>query len=392
MKITFFIGNGFDLNLGLKTSYQDFLSWYINEGFFFLRPNTTRREKVLNEVLLVKDRIEKFRKELGSQRTDDVDNRFQKGVLSSLAFKEMWSDLEYAWGEASSHPFFSDPKTYLDVKYDIDANLQCYLQAQNDRITISENETSRFSEGLTSFWKDCKVVEKDKIFAVLSKSNTLEYNFVSFNYTNIVKKLFDRLIEMPPFTANNCLVRPRKGVFCFVHGSIGNNVKLGVDQVEQIINKDFQTNEEVGANSVKTVMHEVEGSKCKERVQDLINTSSILCVFGMSLGLTDQTWWKFVSKHLQDNQQAILILFMHEESYGNETPYVMLPYVNECIDRFFRISGVDKDVSKERIRKQIIVVYNSNMFDQEKLQLKEVEQIVVPEILKKRLITEISPT
>lgn len=304
----------------------------------------------------------------------------------------MWSDLEYAWGEASTHSFFSDPETYLDVKYDLDANLQCYLQVQNDRITISEKETSRFSEGLTSFWKDCKVVEKDKIFAVLSKSNTLEYNFVSFNYTNIVKKLFDRLIEMPPFTANNCLVRPRKGVFCFVHGSIGNNVKLGVDQVEQIINKDFQTNEEVGANSVKTVMHEVEGSKCKERVQDLINTSSILCVFGMSLGLTDQTWWKFVSKHLQENQQAILILYMHEESYGNETPYVMLPYVNGCIDRFFQISGVDKDEIKERIRKQIIVVYNSNIFDQEELQLKEVGQITVPEIFTKRLIAEISPT
>ncbi len=29
MNITFLIGNGFDLNLGLKTSYQDFLDYYL---------------------------------------------------------------------------------------------------------------------------------------------------------------------------------------------------------------------------------------------------------------------------------------------------------------------------------------------------------------------------
>lgn len=31
MKITFFIGNGYDINLGLKTSYPDFLNWYIKQ-------------------------------------------------------------------------------------------------------------------------------------------------------------------------------------------------------------------------------------------------------------------------------------------------------------------------------------------------------------------------
>lgn len=29
MKITFFIGNGYDINIGLKTAYPDFLKWYV---------------------------------------------------------------------------------------------------------------------------------------------------------------------------------------------------------------------------------------------------------------------------------------------------------------------------------------------------------------------------
>ena len=32
MNITFFIGNGFDLNLGLKTSFIDFIKIYKNES------------------------------------------------------------------------------------------------------------------------------------------------------------------------------------------------------------------------------------------------------------------------------------------------------------------------------------------------------------------------
>ena len=32
MNITFFIGNGFDLNLGLKTRYQDFYKYFHEHG------------------------------------------------------------------------------------------------------------------------------------------------------------------------------------------------------------------------------------------------------------------------------------------------------------------------------------------------------------------------
>lgn len=31
MKITFFIGNGYDINIGLKTGYPDFLQWYVEQ-------------------------------------------------------------------------------------------------------------------------------------------------------------------------------------------------------------------------------------------------------------------------------------------------------------------------------------------------------------------------
>ena len=30
MKVVYLIGNGFDLNLGLKTSYSDFYTYYLN--------------------------------------------------------------------------------------------------------------------------------------------------------------------------------------------------------------------------------------------------------------------------------------------------------------------------------------------------------------------------
>ena len=31
MKITYLIGNGFDLGIGLSTGYQSFITWYLNQ-------------------------------------------------------------------------------------------------------------------------------------------------------------------------------------------------------------------------------------------------------------------------------------------------------------------------------------------------------------------------
>lgn len=46
MKITFLIGNGFDINLGLKTKYKDFVNHYKQINY---EENTFIDEKNLNE-------------------------------------------------------------------------------------------------------------------------------------------------------------------------------------------------------------------------------------------------------------------------------------------------------------------------------------------------------
>ena len=373
------------MNLGLKTKYEDFLSWYVQNGFFFLRPNATGRENNSEKTSSLKGKIKLFRKELEAPSQSSFDSKVNEDSLAKLAFSDMWSDLELAWGKASSHPFFTDPESYLDIKYDLEANLQCYLQAQNERITITEKEAMRFGEGLTSFWKGCNNVEIGTIFDILSTSGTLVYNIVSYNYTNVLQELFKKLTKLHDFTANHSNVRPVKGTFYYVHGNIGQGVKLGVDRTEQITNEEFRKNEEVASACVKTVMHEIEGSNRQERIQSLINDSSILCVFGMSLGLTDQTWWKLIAKQLQNNQKAILMLFEREDLYGTETPYVMLPYIKRSTERFFKASGIEDKEIKERIKKQILVVYNSNIFDQEDIQIKEESRVTVLENLLKRL-------
>lgn len=57
MKITFLIGNGFDINLGLKTKYSEFLDYYLDSK----KLEDIKGRKLSDEEILKKEHIESFK-------------------------------------------------------------------------------------------------------------------------------------------------------------------------------------------------------------------------------------------------------------------------------------------------------------------------------------------
>ena len=109
MNITFLIGNGFDLNLGLNTRYSDFLAVY-----------KTIREEDSNFIQFMKKRINE----------DSI----------------LWSDAELALGDSTKYLIGDDEKTRFDAveafsnfHIDICMRLASYLEEQQSRLPSFDN-------------------------------------------------------------------------------------------------------------------------------------------------------------------------------------------------------------------------------------------------------------
>ena len=94
MNIVYLIGNGFDRNLGLKTSYQDFYRFY--------------KTQVSNN-----ENVQKVKEMISSQQSD------------------LWSDLEIALGQISKE--FNNTDAFIDVLKDISVSSSLYFSDSHSR-------------------------------------------------------------------------------------------------------------------------------------------------------------------------------------------------------------------------------------------------------------------
>ena len=157
MNITFLVGNGFDLNLGLDTQYSDFLETYTNT-----KANDTENIKWFKTEVL-KDR-------------------------------GLWSAAERAFGACTSQ--FADcglkADAYDECYEDFCINLAKYLQEQEKRVEkdgINDKIEGSFPKALTSYLDGFREIPRTQIVnSTKTVGQGKVYNFISFNYTEILDK------------------------------------------------------------------------------------------------------------------------------------------------------------------------------------------------------------
>ena len=95
MKITFFIGNGYDINIGLKTAYHDFLKWYVEQP--------SKNDTITDFKKIIEDGI------------------------------EYWSDLEIALGKYTTRfsSFEQIEEVYDDINNEISVGVSLKRIAHN---------------------------------------------------------------------------------------------------------------------------------------------------------------------------------------------------------------------------------------------------------------------
>ncbi|MCM1251874.1 MAG: AbiH family protein [Clostridium sp.] len=318
--ITFLIGNGFDLNVGLRTSYKDFYEYYINR-----------------------------------YEDDMLANEIQSDIAS-------WADLELAIGQCTAKVLPEDKEKFWRSERNLENALMNYLEEQVKKINFDEDQKERKTgiEMQRSLLECCKIFCEEHIMEISPDDiSQIRYSFINFNYTDIldrcVKSARENLLIFFPSNDPGIL---------HIHGTIPHSAVLGVNDESQIMNPNFKINALDRKRLIKKEIHEANKNKNYMNACTIINNSNIICIFGMSIGKTDKRWWNYIAEWLQEDETRKLVIFIKTNVQNTLEKY---SYVDkEKMKETFKSNGQLNSKWKQ-IEKQIYVEVNANIFNFELL-------------------------
>lgn len=344
MNITFLLGNGFDIGFKMPTRYEDFYPQYC----------------VINNE--DNDNIKAF-KQMLKKRNDNE----KKKIID-------WSDFEKAFGEHSADPSIESKAAYLERFEDFVRKFNEYLEDVEKCTNLSNKEAiaKKMENACKTFYKIRKA-DEDSINAFFNRFGTdRNYNFVTFNYTKTVDNCYTALRQQL-VTSNYRKV----GTLVHIHGYIEENMIVGVNDPSQIANSDFANDPEVVAEIVKPQQNSDARTAYENVMKSVIDSSNVICVYGMSVGATDKKWWEYISTWLSKSDNRILIILKHEEKFNKRFTFDQKKFINPLIETFIGFSGLS-ETEKEKIRKKIYVGINNDVFAMDAFDRKAFEEIYPP--------------
>ncbi|MGN0690394.1 MAG: AbiH family protein, partial [Oscillospiraceae bacterium] len=258
MNVTYLIGNGFDLGIGLETSFKHFLNYYIDQ------PS-------------IKEEIAEFK------------NTIQAETI------ELWADFEKCFGEYIANFNNNTIDQYIVIYEDVLRELNKCLNNENEKFSDDiSNDIQQISD-----WIRLTNIEtigfrpavRDNFRNITGYNITtmdVNYDFLSFNYTTTLDRIIEKIVAI-----NNgvlCSYENRYfrkiGSIIHVHGTLNENVIMGVNDCEQLpFTGDLP--DKIRRRIIKPEKNVAIGYKIDDQASNCIKHSNIICIYGMSVGLTD---------------------------------------------------------------------------------------------------------
>ncbi|MCR4683466.1 MAG: bacteriophage abortive infection AbiH family protein [Clostridiales bacterium] len=289
-KVTFFVGNGFDCKNNLKTGYSDFLDWYIKH-------TDGDTENIIHFKHCIKENEGK-----------DADSG-KYGV---------WSYLEKQMGQYDP----GDVDVFIDCYDDIYSKICEYILEQDTTKYNNDKNQGRnkrlLPEGFKKFLRYFYRVKTDKSeYDSISKELEKElfvFNFISLNYTELLPDCVD-LMRKENFSEDAVkyfkVDEVRIGDCLCPHGKLP-DIVFGVSDESQVKNKEFLLHDNYKKRMLKCERVKDLRKDWFDKCYELISESDIICLFGLSVGETDNHWWKAVVNWLNSDQKHITLIYKYE--------------------------------------------------------------------------------
>lgn len=281
-EITFIIGNGFDLGLGMKTKYTDVYDGYVKS------PSSS-------------DFIARFKKELKAKEA----NNYEKKAKEANNY-EKWSDFEM--GMASYARTLETENELIECVRDFKRFMVDHLKKENTRIM----ERLVHYQSKHEFYKECDrslnkfydgLIPNDitQIKSIIGENDIIR-NYITFNYTTSLEALFS-IISRGRSVRENTPIH--------IHGKLGEDVVLGVDNPDQLMGTKYDITKKVERAFIKTRFNKQFDNARVENAEKAIINSSIICVYGFSMGESDNTWVRLLSDWLLNDKKHHLVFYQH---------------------------------------------------------------------------------
>lgn len=333
MVITFLIGNGFDLNLGMKTSFIDVYKEYTAIPSF--SPPVIR----------------KFKETL---RND-----------ASMHYST-WADFEMGMAEYAET--FENEDDFILCIRDFKSFLAKHLDQQESAYVTKINNfdygllVDEFFKSVSNFYDE---ESKNLINKIKSFGQVNEINFINFNYTHTLDAIIKRMNINYRFLS----------LPIHIHGELGNDVVLGVNNVEQIKNNKFRTSKKVKRAFVKPDFNcEYDEARVNSALFS-IESSNIVCAFGMSFGDSDKMWIDEIIQFLKSDNKNQFFLFIHGlGQYDRMHRDLIMDVEDEKKVEFLKRIGFDEN-NLDSIIDQIHIPITKKIFEFNDIPVNDVKEL-----------------
>ena len=266
MNITFMIGNGFDLNCGMKSSYKDVYKKYIR-----------------------------------TPSSSCVIEQFKRRINADI---ETWADFEVAMALDMEH--YENEREFISCLRDFKKYLDQYLFEEEEKIQSQFQNPYVYNalknemwNSIESFYDGISHDVSNEISRKL-KHESVHYRAISFNYTNIFEAALASIITTSP------------DKIIHIHGKLKDDIVLGMDSLEQLPEVRYPLSPKGTRAFIKTAFNQAYDQTRVEAAKDMIQLSDIICVYGMSLGISDLTWRNMLFQWLRDHQGTHLFLYNYK--------------------------------------------------------------------------------
>lgn len=336
MTVTFIIGNGFDINCGLKCTYKDIYQGYVKE---------TSKSLV----------IDKFKEDIAS----DIPT---------------WADFEVAM--AQYLPNFYSEKDFLLCLRDFKKYLTFHLKKEDEKISkllldpqIANEIKREMTHSFITFYHGISHNLDHQIETLFQKSAPY-FRAITFNYTSVFEELYHHIKVS------------KEDDVLHIHGSLkDNDIVLGMDSMNQLPTAPFELSTRAERAFIKPVFNEVFDEVRFTNAISWIQNSTIICVYGLSLGESDFTWRNLLCKWLlEDNSHHLFLYDYSRSSLSNLTADEKLDYEDDSKEQLLTSWEVPINERKNCIDR-IHIPCGRNIFNIGAILQKELEKSNINERL-----------
>lgn len=312
--VLFIIGNGFDLSLGMNTSFA-----YMKKKFIEKNLNDSKSEK----------------------------SQFFQSFKDD---HQLWSDFEMGIAKyANKLKTKEDMEKFSDFIEEFVSFLTEELIKENQKFPVQ------------NFYDKQRMIV-NSVNDLLSNYKGKEFiNFMTFNYTDKVNHFASTLVGTNYFTVSSNVIH--------VHNDLDKGIIVGIDNIQQIdsINVfDDNYKDRLKLLFTKSAVAKNDIKMSYQAALDLVRACTRFVIIGCSLGPSDQTWINEISKRFRElKDRDSLIFYNHVEEKSSISTVrknisVELEIKNQLLTKF----GLElNDENREKIR----VINQDNIFDSSKI-------------------------